>query len=46
MKRIYHVLDFNKNCVSMLREQLIHSLYYPEFVELTTSFVKTHIPAR
>lgn len=39
VRRIYYVLDFNKNCVSMLREQLIHSLHYPEFVWLT-SFIK------
>ena len=35
LKRIYYVLDFKKSCASMLRERLIHSLYYSEFVELT-----------
>ena len=46
VRLIYHVLDFKKSCVSMLRERLIHSLYYPEFVELKTSFIKTNIAAR
>lgn len=46
VRRIYYVLDFNKNCVSMLRERLIHSLYYPEYVELKISFIKTNIPTR
>lgn len=35
MKRIYHVFNSPINCVSMLRERLIHSLHYHEFVELT-----------
>lgn len=43
---IYYVFDSKKSCASMLRERLIHSLYYPEFVELKTLFIKTNIPAR